>query len=97
MTWKNNYQKFSDLLSYDFVVDPDAAAKFEHSIAIMIVGMTNGMFTGKKLSDYIGVGRVDYVSARKIINALDKAEIIASYAKKFEVILQNTSRLSLEY
>lgn len=97
LTWKNNYQKFSDLLSHDFVVDPDAAARFEHSVPIMIVGMTKGMFTGKKLTDYFSSSKVDYVSARRIINALDEAELIASYAERFEIILKKTSGLSLGY
>ncbi|WP_339436420.1 hypothetical protein [Pseudomonas sp. EL_65y_Pfl1_R32] len=94
LTWKNNYRKFADLLSYDFVMDPDAAAKFEYSVPIMIVGMTGGMFTGKKLADYFGSRKVDYVSARRIINALDEAELIASYAERFEAILKKTSTLS---
>ncbi len=97
LTWKNNYQKFSDLLSHDFVVDPDAAARFEHSVPIMIVGMTKGMFTGKKLTDYFSSSKVDYVSARRIINALYEAELIASYAERFEIILKKTSGLSLGY
>ena len=97
LTWKNNYQKFSDLLSHDFVVDPDAAARFEHSVPIMIVGMTKGMFTGKKLTDYFSSSKVDCVSARRIINALDEAELIASYAERFEIILKKTSGLSLGY
>ena len=63
----------------------------------MIVGMTKGMFTGKKLIDYFGSSKVDYVSARRIINALDEAELIASYAERFEIILKKTSGLSLGY
>ena len=94
LTWKNNYKKFSGLLSHDFVSDPDAAAKFEYSVPIMIVGMTKGMFTGKKLSDYFSFSEVNYVLARQIINALDEAELIASYAERFEVILRKTSKLS---
>jgi predicted chitinase len=93
LTWKNNYQKFSDLLSYDFVSDPDAAARFEYAIPIMIIGMTQGSFTGKKLHDYFGGGMKDYASARKIINGVDKKDLIASYAERFEKILKRTSIL----
>lgn len=60
----------------------------------MIVGMTNGLFTGKKLNHYFNPNGVDYKSARKIINGSDKAELIASYAERFERILKETSTLS---
>ncbi|UXV22188.1 hypothetical protein N4P55_12780 [Pseudomonas fluorescens] len=93
LTWKNNYRKFSALLSVDFVSNPDAAAKFEYSIPIMIIGMTEGMFTGKKLADYINANGVNYMSARRIINGIDEQALIASYAERFENILKQTSQL----
>jgi putative chitinase len=45
--------------------------------------MTQGLFTGVNLSRYFNDQREDYVSARKIINGTDKADLIALYAKKF--------------
>ena len=42
--------------------------------------MVEGWFTGKKLSDYFNE-KTDYINARKIVNGLDKADIIAGYAK----------------
>lgn len=97
LTWKKSYKKFSELLSFDFVADPDAAARFEYSVPIMIIGMTEGVFTGKKLSHYFNSGGVDYVSARWIINGKDKRDLIASYADIFESILKQTSSLSLDF
>nr|WP_180204623.1 hypothetical protein [Pseudomonas sp. SbOxS1]NYU04614.1 hypothetical protein [Pseudomonas sp. SbOxS1] len=97
LTWKNNYRKFSKLLSFDFVSNPDAAAKFEYSIPIMIVGMSRGLFTGRKLADYLNSKKVDYVSSRKIINGNDEDVLIASYAKRFETILERTSSLRVEF
>ncbi|WP_341520832.1 hypothetical protein AABC73_21295 [Pseudomonas sp. G.S.17] len=96
LTWKNNYRKFSKLLSFDFVTDPSAAAKFEYSVPIMIVGMTKGLFTGKKLGDYFSATKIDYSSARYIINGTNQKELIASYAVRFEKILKKTSQLSVE-
>jgi hypothetical protein len=97
LTWKSNYQKFSNLLSFDFVSNPDAAGKFEYSVPIMIVGMSKGLFTGRKMGDYLNKYGVDYLSARRVINSTDKQELIASYAEKFEFILKKTSRLSTEF
>ena len=39
---------------------------------------------GKKLSDYINGSRVDFVDARRIINGMDRAQLIASYAREWQ-------------
>ncbi|MEQ7921635.1 hypothetical protein ABQX22_20750 [Xanthomonas sp. WHRI 1810A] len=97
LTWKNNYQRFSDVMAFDFVVNPDAAAKFEYAVPIMIIGMKKGLFTGKKLGDYLNAGGIDYSSSRRIINGTDQQHLLASYAEKFESILKQTSQLPLEF
>ncbi|VVN22269.1 MULTISPECIES: hypothetical protein [Pseudomonas] len=91
LTWKKNYQKAKDHFGIDFVNRPDEAAGFENSIPIMIWGMKEGIFTGKKLSDYVNSSTKDYEGARKVINGSDRKELIASYAVKFESILRATS------
>ncbi|MBA1274939.1 hypothetical protein [Stutzerimonas azotifigens] len=91
LTWKNNYRKAQDYFGVDFVTQPDKAAEPEHSVPIMIWGMTEGIFTGKKLSHYINSAGVDYTGARRIINGTDQQQLIASYAQKFEAILKQTS------
>jgi len=45
----------------------------------MIVGMSEGTFTGKKLSDYFNNEISDAYNARKIINGRDKAGLIQGY------------------
>jgi hypothetical protein len=45
--------------------------------------MRLGTFTGKKLSDYFNEDREEWKNARRIVNGLDRAEIIASHAKRF--------------
>jgi hypothetical protein len=91
LTWKKNYQKAKDYFGIDFVGNPDEAAGFENSIPIMIWGMKEGIFTGKKLGDYINNTTKDYEGARRIINGSDQKVLIASYAIKFEAILRATS------
>ena len=91
LTWKNNYQKAKDFFGIDFVNNPDEAAGFENSIPIMIGGMKEGIFTGRKLSSYVNNEARDYEGARKVINGSDQKALIASYAKKFEVILKAVS------
>jgi hypothetical protein len=53
----------------------------------MSYGMRNGSFTGRRLADSIHVQVCDYFHARRIINALDRAALIAEYAKKLELCL----------
>lgn len=91
LTWKKNYRKAKEHFGVDFVTQPDKAAEPEHSIPIMIWGMKEGIFTNKKLADYISASGVDYVNARKIINGSDQQDRIAGYARKFEAILRETS------
>ena len=93
LTWKNNYQKAKDKFGVDFVNQPELAADFKHAVPIMIWGMEEGIFTGKKLSAYMINNGMDYEGARQIINGNDQKSLIASYAKKFQSILENTSSL----
>ncbi|MCZ4089062.1 hypothetical protein O3W52_02990 [Ensifer psoraleae] len=76
ITGRDNYAK------YGIADDPDKALKPDVATAILFDGMTSGKFTGKKLSDYFGVG-TDWVGARAIINGTDKADKIAREAKLF--------------
>lgn len=84
LTWDYNYKKMSAALGMDDallihpeqVLDPDTAYK------VMSYGMRNGSFTGKSLGKYINDAGCDYVNARRIINGLDKADLIAGYAEK---------------
>lgn len=66
---------------------PDQALEKEKAYVAMMYGMQKGIFTGKKISDYINSLKIDYRSARKVINGTDKANQIADYAEDFEIFL----------
>lgn len=83
LTWKANYQRASVETGEDLVNKPQLACKLPIAIEILFKGMTQGWFTGKDLKDYFGETKTDWINARKIINGLDKAELIAGYAKQF--------------
>ncbi len=85
ITWKANYQKFSDIMGIDLVNNPDLALDFDNSLFILIYGMKNGTFTGKKLFDYFNKKGSNFIGARAIINGKDKAEKIARYAQNVKV------------
>ena len=83
ITGRGNYAKFQTILDVNLVDNPDLALKESVAMQIMVIGMSKGIFTGKKLSDYINDSVCDYHNARRIINGLDQARLIASYAKDF--------------
>lgn len=88
LTGRSNYAKFGNRLIIDLVSYPDKALDLTVSTIILIIGMEHGWFTGKKLSDYINDEKTDYINARRIINGLDKAKIIADYTHKFYSALE---------
>lgn len=90
LTGRRNYRYFADNLGVALVDQPDLAMDPAIAYRIMSLGMREGRFTGKKLSDYIGDGFCDYLHARRIINALDQAAKIDRYARAFEQILMDS-------
>ena len=89
LTWLFNYKKQSVKHGTDFVRYPEKALEPEHAWKILVGGMQDGDFTGKRLEDYIRPGLKNYRHARKIVNGMDKAKRIAHYAEKFEAILES--------
>lgn len=92
-TWERNYRKLGFVLfnnSEIFVNNPDLLLDLKISVETSIEGMKLGLFTGKRLSDYLTKEKKDYYNARRIVNGLDKASLIAGYAERFEKIIQLT-------
>ena len=81
ITGETNYEKFG------ITDNPEKALETEMAVKILVDGMINGIFTSRKLSNYITEVSKDFFNARKIINGLDKAELIASYAERFIKIM----------
>ena len=82
-------KKASEKLKHDFLNNPDDVMQIEHATNILLLGMKDGWFTGRKLSDYINQSKKDYLNARRIINGMDKASLIAGYAETFEKALRS--------
>jgi putative chitinase len=77
LTWKRNYER------YGIAATPDKALEWPTSLKVMFDGMVRGIFTGKKLSDYINENERDYINARRIINGTDRAKEIAAMADDY--------------
>lgn len=83
LTWDFNYKNAGDKLGIDLYNNPDMALQPVIAAKILVKGMIEGWFTGKKLSDYFNEAKTDWVGARRIINGTDKAEKIAVHAIDF--------------
>ncbi len=94
LTWLRNYQAATTRLAahglraVDLVKTPDAAMEPDIAAAVLVFGMLEGWFTGRKLGDFFTGVRSDWVDARTIINGHDKAATIAGYALHFYHALQ---------
>jgi len=91
ITWEENYKKATKRLNelgynVDLIANPDKALELEVGAAIAVIGCLEGWFTGKKLRDYLPAqpDRENYRNARRIVNLMDKADLIAGYAIEFE-------------
>lgn len=83
LTWYENYQKAGRLLGLDLLHQPALCLELKAATQILFAGMMEGWFTGRKLSQYFNGQKEDWVNARRIINGLDKANLIASYALRY--------------
>lgn len=87
-TWYDNYEKLSKVFDVDFLQHPELLLTKEWSTKATIYSMKVGLYTGRKLSDYIYQSKKDFVNARRIINGTDRANKIAKYAEIFEYALR---------
>lgn len=94
-TGKENYIKFGKLFEVDLVNNPELAVDLNLGAKILYKGSIEGLFTGRKLSDYITKDSVDYKNARRVVNAdvAANGQKIANDAIKFASIL-NKSKIS---
>ena len=91
LTWKVNYRKASALVDVDLVNEPDAALEPDTAVAILLLGMARGLFTGRKLGDYFNATINDPMRARRIVNGMDRAAIIAGYYRAFDAALRTAA------
>lgn len=87
LTWDYNYKKASYKLDVDFLKNPKLLLEPKYAAPILVIGMKEGWFTGKKLSDYITLSKSDFKNARRIVNGTDKADLIAGYAVEYDKLL----------
>ncbi len=96
-TWYENYEALTKAAKkqgydWDFLIRPELLLQMEPSIWATFYGMQKGLYTGKRLLHYFNDTTEDWVNARKTINGLDKADLIAGYGKAFYAGLKEAGK-----
>jgi len=92
-TWRDIYAKLTKAAQkqgydWNFEDNPELLLLILPSAWASVYAMKTGLYTGVSLSRYFNNTTEDYINARRIVNLLDKAELIKGYALKFFRALQ---------
>ncbi|MEP3783202.1 MULTISPECIES: glycoside hydrolase family 19 protein [Paracoccaceae] len=90
---KRNYERAAEKLGVNLVDDPDLALRPDLAYRIISLTLIEGFLTNKKLSDFITEQTTDYAGARRaVVGGGGRAQLVAAYAEKFELILKDSLR-----
>lgn len=86
LTHWENYRDLGETLGLgnELLENPSLAADPEVASRVLVVGMRDGHFTGRRLDDYVTADRTDYANARRIVNGTDRAADVAALARDWE-------------
>lgn len=92
LTWHRNYLILGPKVGHDLVANKDLALDPDIAADIMVVGMREGLFTGKSLQRYLPADREgtleQFIASRRIINGTDKARQIAVICMRLQACLR---------
>lgn len=83
ITGRTNYEKFSNDAGADLLAHPDRATDPRVAAKIMVDGMSDGTFTGAKMSTFINSRQTDFREARRVVNGADQADFIAGRTEMY--------------
>ena len=91
ITGRRNYTDWSNRLGVDLVGNPELAENPDIAAQILVRGMRDGTFTGRRLDAYVNEATTDFRNARRTVNGTDRADLIAGYAVDYNQALASSS------
>lgn len=92
LSHRRNYERMGLAIGVDLLRNPQLALNLDVSAKIAVTGMRDGMFTGKRLSDYRFPEAVDNPAAtnpRRIVNGPDGSDKeVARFHRQFAAALE---------
>jgi len=90
LTWLANYLRVGQALGLgdSLAARPDLALQPDVAYRVLSRGMYDGLFTGRRLSEFITPTASDYLHARQVVNGMDAADAIAVNAATIEQLLR---------
>ena len=88
ITGRRNYADWAKRLGVNILGNPSLVTNLKYATTIIIDGMLEGTFTGKSLKNFFTADKKDWIQARRVVNGLDRAGIIATYAKKIYDVME---------
>lgn len=84
LTHRANYLKMEKRTGYKLTENPDLMLDYKISAEVSLTGMIEGLFTGRKLSDYFNSETDSPINARRIVNGADGMSAhVSELHKKF--------------
>lgn len=90
LTWKDNYERADAELGLDgaLIDNPDNALEPTTAARVIVQGMQEGWFTGRRIDEFITLYKSDFDNARKVVNGMDRSKEIAALAREYDAALR---------
>lgn len=81
LTGRRNYTKYAELTGIDLIRYPSVLMNWPAlSVFVIVDGMVRGVYTTRRLDEFVNTGKQDFFNARLIVNGHDRAQKIADQA-----------------
>lgn len=81
LTGRLNYTRYSDITGLQLLKFPVVLMNRPAlSVFVIVDGMMRGIYTGRRLDEFVNTSKQDFVNARRVVNGLDRADKIAAQA-----------------
>lgn len=88
LTGRRNYAKYAEITGIKLVGLPIILMNWPAlSVFVIVDGMMRGVYTGRRLDEFVNDAKKDFFNARQVINGHDRAQKIADQANDWLTLL----------